>query len=107
MLGLLNLYKIEHRKIIKMVEENEAFIPLIETLTICLKDKDNDFLSKMNQKSLILWYRPLREWDFFTNTNFKKRKKRRSKNEKQRRRDSLTTNKRNRKRINQVKLFLF
>ncbi len=44
MLGLMNLYKTAPGMVLENVERTEAYIPMIEILTVCLKDKDNDFI---------------------------------------------------------------
>jgi hypothetical protein len=44
MLGLMNLYGSAAESVAECVEQTEGYIPMIELLTICLKERDNDFL---------------------------------------------------------------
>lgn len=44
LLGLMNLYKKSPQDVIYHIEITSSYIPMIEILTICLKDKDNTFI---------------------------------------------------------------
>ena len=44
MLGLFNVYKYAPKSLVKQVRDTHSHIYIIEMLTICLKDKDSDFL---------------------------------------------------------------